>query len=131
MTFREAVAQGLAAAGDIEDWIDTWHEEQAHDRPLSHALGWTYDEYARWLKDPEAIHDLVSPPAGGEARTEGGAMVSVERVGPDGARIEVCAPVAHGARTRAGRAAAQSLAALGLEPGEKIEVVCQTPAEQG
>ncbi len=54
---------------ELNDRIDAWHaasgisrEMPMDARPLHEALGWTAEEYARWVADPAAVPDRPLPP---------------------------------------------------------------------
>lgn len=67
MIFAAAVLSGVAAADDIDDWVDRWHESGSG-RPLHEALGFSPGQYARWMERPDelgAILDEIRSAAGG------------------------------------------------------------------
>ncbi len=51
MTFVDATGAGLDP-GDIDDWVDAWHHEEAGSgRPLRELLGMSRVEYSAWVAD--------------------------------------------------------------------------------
>lgn len=60
-TFMEAVLRDLASADDADDWVEVWRETPTlHEfTALQVFLGLTLDEYTNWVRDPDAIHEIV------------------------------------------------------------------------
>jgi hypothetical protein len=57
-TLVDAVLAGDTLAGDIDDWVDEWHDG-ADTRPLHESLGFTEDEYALWVEQPSVLAFLL------------------------------------------------------------------------
>lgn len=45
---------------NIHDRIDTWHETPNDGVPLHEYLGFTWDEYGRWVKGEMSPEELAS-----------------------------------------------------------------------
>jgi hypothetical protein len=78
--FFSRYARGDLTAGEIDDWIDTWHDgldPQAKDNPLHTYLGLSLEEYALWVYDSDALPTILS------ARTTGRPLAELvgERLG--------------------------------------------------
>lgn len=60
-TFLSAVLSGQASADDTDDWVEVWHNNpHLHaDTSLEDFLGLNWTEYANWVRDPDAIHEIV------------------------------------------------------------------------
>jgi hypothetical protein len=58
-TFIEQCLAGEAKADEIDNAIDHWHDG---DSPLElyEFLGMTLDEYAKWIKNPGYLNQLIS-----------------------------------------------------------------------
>lgn len=58
-TFIGQCVAGTASIDDMDDHVDRWHDG---DSPLElhEYLGLTWDEYGRWVKDPESLGRLVT-----------------------------------------------------------------------
>lgn len=47
---------------EIERWHNTWHEADNGDMHLHTYLGMTWEEYARWVRDPDQITIIKEQP---------------------------------------------------------------------
>lgn len=56
--FIEDCLAGSTRPGDIDEYIDRWHEG-ASPLPLRTYLGLSLDEYAQWLETPEALPTIL------------------------------------------------------------------------
>jgi hypothetical protein len=57
-TFFDLYSRGHALHGEIDDYIDRWHERddaRARALPLHEYLGLTGDEYELWVHDPDVL----------------------------------------------------------------------------
>jgi hypothetical protein len=54
LSFVDAVLAGAATPGDIDDYIDRWHDGPSSE-PLHEYLGLTWAEYSRWVDDPASL----------------------------------------------------------------------------
>jgi len=52
--FMDLYLRGEVRADDIDDFIDSWHENSGA-QELFEYLGMTKEEYALWLRDPEML----------------------------------------------------------------------------
>lgn len=57
-TFIELVKQGKYTPGQIDDWVEAWHESDS-DRELHETIGMTFEEYGRWAKDPDTLISII------------------------------------------------------------------------
>lgn len=59
-TFVQACVENPEVEIDIDEWIADWHEGRAGSGlPLHEFLGMSWKEYARWVRDPEALPDIL------------------------------------------------------------------------
>jgi hypothetical protein len=58
MTFVEALRSG--ANPDIEDWVDRWHDADSHEIGLREYLGFTEEQYWRWLVVGDEVLDEIT-----------------------------------------------------------------------
>jgi len=56
--FLDLYLEGKVKSEDIDDFIDRWHEAPGG-RELHDYLGMTKQEYALWLRRPDALPDIV------------------------------------------------------------------------
>ncbi len=56
--FLERYLNGDVLAGDIDDYVDLWHE-RCDDQQIYEFLGLTRDEYALWLRDPDVLPHIA------------------------------------------------------------------------
>ena len=56
--FLEKYLGEEATAEDIDDFIDAWHENSGG-MEIFEYLGMTKDEYALWLRDPDALPQIA------------------------------------------------------------------------
>ena len=60
LTFIEMCLSGDAYSEDIDNFIDLWHDSEAgHGQTLREYLGFTNEEYVMWMKDPNALVDIL------------------------------------------------------------------------
>ena len=59
-TFIEDCVSGRAVPGDIEAYVERWHEKAESGPDLASFLGMDDDEYERWVRDPDSIKGIVS-----------------------------------------------------------------------
>jgi hypothetical protein len=57
-TFAGACQTGQADPTQIDAWVERWHSEPM-DLELHEFLGLTLEEYARWVKEPYSIHEII------------------------------------------------------------------------
>ena len=57
-TFVDMVLSGRARPEAIDDFVSGWHRSTDR-RSLPAALGFTRDEYARWVAAPSALPDIL------------------------------------------------------------------------
>jgi hypothetical protein len=61
-TFFDLYSRGQALPDEVDDFIDRWHEgadPQAKSLPLHEYLGLTLDEYELWVRDPDALPQVL------------------------------------------------------------------------
>ena len=58
LTFLDLCLQGKVDPGEIDDFIDRWHEAP-EGRELHEFLGMSEKEYARWLRQPNALASII------------------------------------------------------------------------
>jgi len=56
--FLDLYLEGHLSADDINDSIDAWHAGSG-EQPIYDFLGMTEEEYARWLRDPDALLQIA------------------------------------------------------------------------
>ena len=59
-TFVSAVASKNASAVDIESWIEKWHQDQICTLDLPAFLGFTENEYAKWIENANALQEILA-----------------------------------------------------------------------
>jgi hypothetical protein len=65
--FFDLFGDGKAAATDIDDFIDAWHESgNAEQRSLAEFLGLTDDEYSLWLMDRRTLPAIAGARRSGQ-----------------------------------------------------------------
>jgi hypothetical protein len=57
-TFLDQYVNGELLAEDIDDFIDTWHENPGMEE-LYEFLGMTAEEYSLWLRDPDTLPHIA------------------------------------------------------------------------
>jgi hypothetical protein len=60
--FLESYMRGEAAADEIDDYIDRWHDSadaEVAGLTLHEYLGLTKAEYDRWVQAPDSLPDIV------------------------------------------------------------------------
>lgn len=57
-TFLEQVRAGTATAEEIDDFVERWHEGEGGES-LREFLGFTVEEYGRWLREPGALYQII------------------------------------------------------------------------
>jgi hypothetical protein len=58
MKFIEQVLEGEALETEIEDFVERWHESKSNES-LADFLGFTEEEYALWVEQPEALRSIL------------------------------------------------------------------------
>ena len=58
MKFIEQVLEGDVLHTEIDDYVVQWHEEKTS-QSLAAFLGFTEDEYALWVEQPEALKSIL------------------------------------------------------------------------
>lgn len=59
-SFIEQCLAGTAVAEDIDIFVELWHNSEAgHGQTLRDYLGMNEVEYARWMKDADALIDIL------------------------------------------------------------------------
>ncbi len=59
-TFLEQARAGAVGPDDIEAFVAHWHDGE-DEGALRDVLGFTAEEYARWLRDPAALQEIIGP----------------------------------------------------------------------
>ena len=57
--FIEGCLAGSSGPGEIDEYIDKWHEGES-ELTLHTYLGMSWDEYAQWLKTPDALTTIIA-----------------------------------------------------------------------
>lgn len=57
--FIEDWLAGDTKPGKIDEYIDKWHEGES-ELSLHTFLGMSWDEYAQWLKTPDALTTIIA-----------------------------------------------------------------------
>jgi truncated hemoglobin YjbI len=57
-TFLERYVIGEVCADDIDDYVGAWHAHPDQ-QELHKFLGMSKEEYAAWLRDPEALAEIA------------------------------------------------------------------------
>ena len=63
-TFREAVESGTQQIDDVDDWVEAWHRGDAAGLQLHERLGLSWDDYSRWVSEPDSLAELLGVTAG-------------------------------------------------------------------
>ncbi len=58
INFVQLCLQGDALIDDLDDIIEEWHESN-DPRSLREVIGFTAEEYQRWLKDPDELKNVL------------------------------------------------------------------------
>lgn len=60
-SFIDACLTGEAHPGDIDDWVDAWHDSQPGSEAVSldQFLGFTESEGARWARNPSSLSRII------------------------------------------------------------------------
>jgi len=58
MKFIEQVLEGEVLETEIDDFVEQWHESN-NKETLAEFLGFTEDEYALWVEQPEALRNIL------------------------------------------------------------------------
>jgi hypothetical protein len=56
--FLNLSREGKVAPDDIDDFVDRWHEAQ-EGQELHDYLGMTMQEYAQWVRRPDALAEII------------------------------------------------------------------------
>ncbi|MGW7141139.1 hypothetical protein [Streptomyces xanthophaeus] len=59
-TFVEDALAGNVGLGDIDSYIDAWHDAEDDDLELHEFLGMTWDEYRLWVEKPNSLRYILS-----------------------------------------------------------------------
>lgn len=57
--FIQKCLEGNALLGDIDDFVDSWHENDST-LSLHRFLGMTHSEYSLWIADPDVLAHIVN-----------------------------------------------------------------------
>ena len=57
-TFIEGVRDGKYSPGQIDDWVEAWHESGS-EKELHETLGMSWEQYGRWAKDPNTLVSIL------------------------------------------------------------------------
>lgn len=66
-TFIELVKEGKYTPGQIDDWVEAWHESDS-EQELHETIGMTMEQYSRWAGNPATLipimgeHGVVAEP---------------------------------------------------------------------
>lgn len=63
----ERYLAGEALPEEIDDYVDTWHRTPSG-LQLNEFLGMSQEEYARWLRNPDALDEIANARNHGERR---------------------------------------------------------------
>ena len=58
MNFIEKVLEGDLLHTEIDDFVEQWHRAET-DESLAEFLGFTDEEYALWVEQPEALRSIL------------------------------------------------------------------------
>lgn len=58
MNFVELVLEGDVLDTEIDDFVEQWHQGKST-QSLAEFLGFTDDEYALWVEQPEALRSIL------------------------------------------------------------------------
>jgi len=59
-SFIDMCLAGEAYAEDIDNFVDLWYSSEAgHGKTLREYLGFTIEEYVAWIKDADALIDIL------------------------------------------------------------------------
>ena len=58
-SFIDLCLQGRAAPSEIDDYIESWHHSK-EDVGVDTFLGMTSDEYALFVRDPDALASIIA-----------------------------------------------------------------------
>lgn len=58
-TFLDRCLNGDAVPDEIDDYVDRWHEGGGFGVSLADYIGLTFEEYARWVEQPDALDAIV------------------------------------------------------------------------
>jgi hypothetical protein len=58
-TFVDLALDGRATLDEIDDYVDAWHDSD-DPRELHEFLGMTWDEYALWGEQPDALRYIIA-----------------------------------------------------------------------
>lgn len=59
MTFLKLALAGKVVYDEVDDFVDRWHEEPGG-QSLHDYLGFTRDEYAAWVQNPDIVSQIVT-----------------------------------------------------------------------
>jgi len=58
MKFIEQVLEGEVLETEIDDFVEQWHESDSQET-LAEYLGFTDEEYALWVEQPESLRSIL------------------------------------------------------------------------
>jgi hypothetical protein len=58
MNFVEQVMEGDVLDTEIDDFVEQWHQSKS-DESLAEFLGFTDEEFALWVEQPEALRSIL------------------------------------------------------------------------
>ena len=58
-TFVDRCLAGEALLEEIDDYVDRWHASGGSGQSLAAYLGFTPDEYALWVEQPQALNYVI------------------------------------------------------------------------
>jgi hypothetical protein len=58
MKFIEKVLEGEVLETEIDDFVEQWHRSSANEQ-LAAFLGFTDEEYALWVEQPESLRSIL------------------------------------------------------------------------
>jgi hypothetical protein len=60
MTFVEKCVNGLVKLEEVDDYVEEWHRNsEHHHESLREFLGMTQKEFGRWLREAEALREII------------------------------------------------------------------------
>ena len=77
LSFVDLCAAGKARADDIDDYVDDWHANP-RGRELHAFLGLNRDQYALWVRRPDAIDEIIKERRGQSVSDTGLSTLSAD-----------------------------------------------------
>ena len=59
MKFIEQVLEGEVLETEIDDFVEAWHRGEGANETLAQFLGFTDNEYALWVEQPETLRSII------------------------------------------------------------------------